>query len=86
VGAPVYPLPSNPTQRSLDGDVVGTLIVVGVIALLLVSYLTIDWLKTRREARELSRKRQHAREAWQQELKDLRKAETTPSRDPEDRG
>jgi len=83
--APLSPLPPDSAPRSLDGDVVGALVVVGLIALIFVSYLTVDWLKTRREARELSRKRERAREAWQRELGTLRQSKSTPSRHPEDR-
>ena len=66
------------TRRSLGGDILGALIVVGAIALAFVSYLFIDWLKTRREARRFALKRQRAREAWQQELKDLGHSEPPP--------
>jgi hypothetical protein len=78
MGAPVTSLPSGPAQRSWDGDFVGVLIVVGVVAFMFVSYLAIDWLKTRRETRKLALKRKRACEAWQQEVEELRQRECPP--------
>ena len=85
MGAPAAPLPTESAPLSLDGDVVGVLVVVGAIALLFVLYLAIDWLKNRREARKLALKRRRAREAWQQELEHLASRSQSPSPTPEDR-
>ena len=51
----------------LDGDILTVLFLLGAIVLLVVGYLVFDWLKARREVRRLTRKRQMAREAWEQE-------------------
>jgi hypothetical protein len=47
------------------------LLAVGVIGLLIVVYLSLDWLNTRRETRRLARRRQLARDAWKQEQSQL---------------
>jgi len=62
----------HPAQLpSLSGDLLPAVILIGIAGLLVVLYLCLDGLNTRRETRRLARKRQLAREAWQQEQSDL---------------
>jgi hypothetical protein len=79
MSTPSAPAPSAPTKRSRDEDLLGVLSIVGGLAGILVIYLVLDWLKTRREASKLARRRHQAREAWQRELEESKKPEPPPN-------
>lgn len=63
------PLPHQ--ASSWSSELLPGLLAVGVIGLLIVVYLSLDWLNTRRETRRLARRRQLARDAWKQEQSQL---------------
>ena len=59
----------KPSNVSLEKDALAAVWVVGSVALLVIAYLAIDWLRARREARKLELKKRIARETWQAELR-----------------
>jgi uncharacterized membrane protein YciS (DUF1049 family) len=71
VASPVSPDVGG-ANSTLSSDTLGALIIIGVIAAVFITYLVYEWLKQRQATRKLNRQREKAREAWQQELQELK--------------